>query len=108
MKSIEMDMRCRVCKKQMLIFCSLMTPDEQLKCSECGGTGALVEPTPGRCQCETCLLSRRIQKFFPDMSADQKSVINELWNRMETAELDLNVIQAKKDGTWPVPEGDDE
>lgn len=54
-----------------------------------------------KCQCDYCLLSRRIQKYFPDMSPDQRAVIDELWSRMECAELDLNVIQAKKDGTWP-------
>lgn len=59
-----------------------------------------------KCQCNTCLLSRRIQKHFPDMTPDQRAVINELWNRMECAELDLNVIEAKKDGSWP--NGDDE
>lgn len=59
-----------------------------------------------KCHCGTCDLSRRIQKYFPDMTPDQRSVIDELWNRMECAELDLNVIEAKKDWSWPT--GDEE
>ncbi len=46
-----------------------------------------------RCNCDLCLLSRRIQKVFPDMSQDQRETIDDLWCRMECAETDLCILK---------------
>lgn len=54
------------------------------------------------CECSLCNLSRKINKFFPNLNTEQSDVIDELWNRMECAEVDLEIIEAKNNGSWPV------
>jgi len=57
---------------------------------------------PRKCECKDCNLANRIHEFFPDLSECQRAVIDELWNRMECAEMDLAYETAIRDGSWPV------
>ncbi len=53
------------------------------------------------CNCADCLLAKKIEQFFPDRSECQRAVLDELWNRMECAEMDLAYEAAIRDGSWP-------
>jgi hypothetical protein len=63
-----------------------------------------------KCNCETCKLSPKLRKFEKSLSPKQNEAFREIfdavWNRMEMAEMDLGVIEAKIEGTWPKHESD--
>lgn len=54
-----------------------------------------------KCSCDLCQLSAKIRAERPYMNPATLEVVNELWNRMAAAELDLEVIEAKQKGNWP-------
>lgn len=62
------------------------------------------------CNCEYCKLSNRITalqlKLPPELAEEYKDITNILWEGMESAELDLNVLNAKIQGTWPRDDGE--
>lgn len=57
-------------------------------------------PTP--CQCQSCLRSRKYDEIIARSDITElKAFINELRNDLCSAELDLDVWNAIRDGSWP-------
>lgn len=59
-----------------------------------------------KCQCWCCQwFSPRVKKLRATLKDEQlkqfDELLDELWNRYESAELDLDVLHAKIEGTWP-------
>lgn len=46
----------------------------------------------GDCLCETCKLGRAILAISEKCSAEEKAALSKLWDRMENAETDLDMI----------------
>jgi len=65
-----------------------------------------------KCKCWSCKLSPKIRRFEKSLSAFQqkefRKLFNEVWDREEAASMDLNVLEAKIDGSWPKEESDQE
>jgi len=58
-----------------------------------------------KCQCWSCKLSPKIRKFEKSISEAQKKafreIFDEVWDREEASSMDLNVLEAKIEGSWP-------
>lgn len=57
-----------------------------------------------KCECSLCQLSRQLTPICEKLTKEEQKVIDILWSRMECAELDLDVKEAKEKGWWPVDE----
>lgn len=62
-----------------------------------------------KCNCWSCKLSPKIRKFEKSISEAQKKafrkIFDEVWNREEASSTDLNVLEAKLEGSWPAEYG---
>ncbi len=58
-----------------------------------------------KCNCWSCKLALKIQKFDESLTLEQhkmfREIFDEVWNEMEAASMDLEVLNAKVEGTWP-------
>ena len=58
-----------------------------------------------KCTCWSCKLSPKIRKFEQSLDADKliafREIFDEVWDRLEAHEMDLGVLEAKIDGSWP-------
>ena len=54
-----------------------------------------------KCNCETCRLIKVLRAIRFKCIPDECAALNELWERMECAEMDLDVAEAKRRGEWP-------
>jgi hypothetical protein len=58
-----------------------------------------------KCKCWSCKLSPKIRRFEKSISESQKKsfrkIFNEVWDREEASSMDLNVLEAKIEGSWP-------
>ena len=63
-----------------------------------------------KCQCWSCKLSPKIRKFEKSLSASQqksfREIFEEVWDREEASTMDLNVLEAKIEGSWPKEPGE--
>jgi len=53
------------------------------------------------CYCEHCVLGRKIASLLHLLPMEAIKIINDLRDHLAEAETNLQVLQAKIEGTWP-------
>ncbi len=54
-----------------------------------------------KCTCHVCELIGKIKSLEEKATEEESVALNEMWNRMEAAETELEVQELKEKGEWP-------